>query len=177
LAQFTGEVLSPELEAEVASGVLSLERAKQLQRAEGQQKYQQWQGQSQQQMQAAQAEQAIQGSIDTWAKSTMQRDPDFKPRNKADANAVDGKWEYVDMKLRSLRQANPPKTAQEAVALVEQAYTDANKFFGSFRKTTHIKKMVRSQQSATNSSAVVKTAEDVMRAVLAGKKPHQLKYS
>jgi len=177
LALYTGERLTPELEAEVAAGTLSVERAKQIVRAEAAQQHQQWQGKLTAEQQQQQAVQAIQGSVDSWAQSKMQSDPDFRPRNKADANAVDGKWEFVDMKLRTMRQEQPPKTPQEAVAQVEKAYAEANKFFSSFVKPTAVKKALRSQTSTQNSSAVVKSADDVVRAVLAGKKPHQLRYS
>jgi hypothetical protein len=175
LALMSGDRLPDDLQAEVAAGTLSVERAKQLAQTQAQQQYQQWRGASSQQIQAVQHEQAIQGSINAWAQAAQAKDPDFKP---ATVGAVDGKWEYVDMKLRSLRQANPPRNSQEAVVLVEKAYAEANKFFGSFKQKQLTKKPgLKSQTSQSNASAVVKNPEDVVRAIMSGKRPHQLKYS
>ena len=174
LALLSGDRLPDDLQAEVAAGTLSPERAKQLATTQAQQQYQQWRGQSTQQTQVMQQEQAIQGSINAWAQSAQAKDPDFRP---AAQGAVDGKWEYVDMKLRSMRQANPPRNSQEAVAMVEKAYTEANKFFGSFVKPQAKKPGLKSQSSQSNASAVVKSPEDVVRAIMSGKRPHQLKYS
>lgn len=174
LAMYAGEQLPPDLQAEVAAGTLSPERAKQLVQAQAKMQHQQFLQQSGSQTQAQMQETAIQGSIDLWEQATMARDPDLKPKA---PNSVDGKWEYVDMKLRSLRQANPPRSPQEAVALAEKAYSEANKFFGTFRQQRIVKKPIQSQQSSQNANAVVKTAEDVTRAILGGKRPHQLRYS
>lgn len=178
LSTYVGERLPQDIEAAVASGTLSPEHAKEIARARAEQQFQQYRGQSQQQMQMQQQEQVIQGSINAWAEATMKNDPDFRPRNQSNPNAVDGKWEFVDMKLRTMRQANPPKTAQEAVAQVETAYKEANNFFRSFAPKAAVKKApLKSSASSQNSSAVVKTADDVVKAILSGKKPHELKYS
>lgn len=175
LSQFTGDRLPADLQDRVAAGTLDAELAKEIAQGRGNKQWQTAQQQMQGQTAAQRAEFAIQGSIDAWASATMAKDPDLKPKA---PGAVDGKWEYVDMKLRSLRQANPPKTPQEAVALTEQAYTEANKFFGVHRvQRPIVKKTIQSNNNSQNASAVVKTAEDVTRAIISGKRPHQLKYS
>lgn len=174
LATYNGEILPPELQAEVTAGTLSPERAKQIVQANAREEHRKWMTTSQNQTAAQQHETSIQGAIDSWATTTMQRDPDL--RKKASNEAVDGKWEYVDMKLRSLRQANPPKSPQEAVALTEKAYAEANKFFGSRTKPT-VKRPLQSQTSNTRSSAVVRTEKDVIAAIMSGKRPHDLKYA
>lgn len=176
LAGYVGERLPADLEAEVASGVMPAERAKELAKMRAASTHAQWQNQSFTQQQQMQRETMIQGSIDQWARSRMSQDPDFRP--KQDPAAVDGKWEYVDHLLRSVRQQKPPQTAQEAIQQVEQVYAQANKLFTSLRGTpAAVKRPLKSANSGTGTNAVVKTAEDVTRAILSGKRPHQLKYS
>ena len=175
LSQFTGDILPEDLQDRVAAGTLDAELAKEIAQSRGSKQWQSAQQQMQGATQLQRAEMAIQGSIDAWASATMAKDPDLKPKAQG---AVDGKWEYVDMKLRSLRQQNPPKTPQEAITLTEQAYAEANKFFGTHRVQRQVvKKSIQSNNNSQNASAVVKSAEDVTRAILAGKRPHQLKYS
>ena len=78
LAALVGEELSPELQAEVASGTLSVERAQQITRAEAQQRYQQWRQQQQQQGQQSSVGTLVQQTIGMAAQQRMQTDPDFK---------------------------------------------------------------------------------------------------
>jgi hypothetical protein len=174
LAQLSGEMLPTDLQERVAAGTLDAELAKELAESRVGKQYtaaqQQMRGMTQQQ----QSEFAVQSAIDQWDKTTQAKDPDFKPKA---ADAVDGKREFVDMKLRALRQANPPANPQQALAQVEKAYDEANKFFKSFRKTAAVKRPLQSQQSTQNANTVVKTEKDAVLAVLAGKKPFQMKYS
>ena len=175
LAQYNGEVLPPDLQAEVAAGTLSPERAKQIVQAEARQRHQEFvqrtQGMNQQQQQVA----VVQGAINAWDSAKRAVDPDFHPKA---AGQPDGIYELVDVKLAHARVKNPPQTAAQAQAQVEQVYTEVKQLFAGFRRAPVTKKPLRqSTGSPANSSAVVKTAEDVMRAIQAGKKPHQMKYT
>lgn len=174
LSEFTGEKLPQDLEARVAAGTIEPELARELATMRSKEKFNSIQQQQRGATIAQQEQHAIQGSIDSWAQAKMAADPDLRPKA---ANAVDGKWELVDMKLRSMRQMTPPRNAQEAVALVEKAYAEVNQFFGSVKPQRSVKKPIQSQQSSQNASAVVKTGADVVRAIMSGKRPHQLKYS
>ena len=169
LAQLTGERLPEDLQSRVAAGTLEPELAKEIAQSREQKNYSQWQQQTKGMSATQQTEAAVQGAINTWAQATMARDPDLKQGGE--------KYEYLDMKLRTLRQANPPATPADGLKLVEQAYADTNKFFGKFNARKIVKKPIQSQQSSQNASAVVKTVKDVVAALLSGKKPHQLKYS
>jgi hypothetical protein len=174
LSEYTGEKLPQDLEARVAAGTIEPELARELATMRSKEKFNSVRQQQQGASIAQQEQHAIQGSIDSWAQAKMAADPDLRPKA---AGAVDGKWELVDMKLRSMRQATPPRNPQEAVALVEKAYAEVNQFFGSVKPQRTVRKPLQSQQSSQNASAVVKTGADVVRAIMSGKRPHQLKYS
>jgi hypothetical protein len=180
LATYAGDVLPADLQAEVAAATLSPERARELATARARNQYGDWQGQNRSQSEIQRNEQQIQGSIDGWAASTMKTDADFRPK----ANGgVDGKWELVDMKLRSLRQANPPKNGQDAVALVQQAYDEANKFFNRFTPAKKIVKrpLASSAHNSNTTGVLPKNPDDatksIVAAVMGGRKPHQMRYA
>jgi len=177
LAQYAGDILPPDLQAEVGAGTISPERAREIARGRMMQQHQQWTQQSFTQQQQQTHDQMIQGAINTWASSIRGRDTMFQP--KGAPNAVDGKWEYVDMKLSQLRMANPPQTMEQAIKLCEQAYADANRFFSAvLPKPRNLKAPLKSTSAAASTTnAVVKTEKDVVKAILRGQKPHELRYS
>jgi hypothetical protein len=175
LATFVGEVLPPDLAAEVSAGTLSEQRAKEIAMGRAQASHGQFQQQNRSQFEATTQAQQVQGAIDSWAQGKMRTDADLRP--KANGDAADGKWEFLDQKLRTLRQANPPRSAQEAVSLVEKAYAEVNKAFARFvppKQTT--KPGLRSNRSNSNATPVIKTARDAVAAIMGGKKPGQVKY-
>lgn len=182
LATYAGDVLPVDLQEEVTAGTLPVQRAKEIAQARAQRQYADWQGQNRGQTQQQQQEQQIQGSIDAWAKTKMQTDADLRPKQNGQP---DGKWEYLDMKLRSLRQANPPATSQKAIELVEQAYAETQKFFKRFKVTANGKQQkppLRSSQNNQNTTGVLPTDPNkataaIVAAVLSGKKPHQMRYA
>lgn len=180
LATYAGDVLPADLQAEVAAATLSPERAKEIATGRARQQYGEWQGQNRGQAETQRAEQQIQGAIDGWAASTMKTDADFRPKQ---AGGVDGKWEFVDMKLRTMRQAKPPTNAQEAQQMVAAAYDEANKFFGRFTpKMKTVKRPLASSAHNSNTNGVLpadpdKATKSVVAAILAGKKPHQMRYA
>ena len=166
LAALNGERLTPDLQAEVAAGTLTEERARQIARGEAQQRYAQWQQQQGQQGQQQSQVELINGTIQNWSQSKV--DPDFKPGTPL--------WEQVDLRIRSL----PPfRSVQEAFAGCEKAYTDAKQFFTKLqpRTATTVKRPPLSRQTVNNGNVVMKTAADVMKAINAGIKPNQMRYS
>lgn len=172
LQMLNGERLPQDLEAQVAAG-MNPETAKELARLRVQANRQQGEQQNVATIQQQFAEQMISQTWSTWDQTKRATDPDFKP--KTDQNAPDGKWELVDMKLRAARATNPPRTPQEAMQMVEQAYNEVNRFFAA-RKPQR-RAALPSRNSSQNSSPVVKTANDVVKAIMAGKRPNELKYS
>ena len=181
LQMLTGERIPAELEAEVAAGTLSAERAKQLAQASAQAQRAQAQTQGYAQSVQQQAAMAVGTALNSWDMSKRGIDPDFKPKAALNdptyATLPDGKWEICNAKLIAMQTANPPRSPQEAVAQVERAYTETQKLFASFVKPAKGQKNLSSTRSSTNSSAVIKTKEDVVAAIMAGKRPHQMKYA
>jgi len=169
LAMLSGDRLPTDLQEQVTAGVIPAEVAKELAQARSGKEYQQWQSQTQQMTAAQRQEYSIQGAIDSWAATTMQRDPDLSRGG--------DKYNYLDMKLKALRLSTPPKTPEEGLRLTEQAYKETNEFFNKFNAKKIVKKQIQSQQSTQNASAVVKNEKDVVNAILQGRRPHQLKYT
>jgi hypothetical protein len=107
-------------------------------------------------------------TIRSWASTKQTVDPDFKQGTPL--------WEQVDLRISN----QPPyKNAQEAMAGSEKAYTEAKAFMAKLqpRVVKQVKQPLKSKQSATTNNVVMRTAEDVMKAVNAGIKPHQMRYS
>lgn len=168
LALLAGERLPTDLQAEVAAGTLPSERAQELAKARAQMTYNQWKGQTQQVQQQGSQQEVVVGTIQSWVATKQAADPDFKVGSPL--------WEQVDLRVKSM----PPfRTAQEAMTGSEKAYTEAKAFFAKFqpRIVTAAKRPLQSRTTASGNNQVVKTAEDVMQAINAGKKPHQLRYS
>ncbi len=168
LALMQGERLPADLQAKVAAGTMDPSDATELAKARAQQNYQQWrQGQQvngQQENIATQVNQTIQ----SWATTKQGQDPDFKNGTPL--------WEMVDTKLKAMPMFRSPIEAQQGV---EQAYKEAKAFMQKFtpKVVTAVKKAPVSRTTSGNSSTVMKTAEDVMKAINAGVKPSQMKYS
>jgi hypothetical protein len=168
LAQFAGEVIPDDLQAQVAAGTLPLDAARELTKARAQQQYsrvqQNWQQQGGQQ--AAQG--IVQQSIGLWQNTKMQADPDLKPGSDL--------YKLVDNNIKALPVF---QTAEQAMAGCEQAYKDAKAFFSKYapRQAAQRKVPLQSRHSASGNNHVVKTAEEVARFIGSGGKPHQLRYS
>lgn len=168
LALMQGERLPADLQAEVASGVLAQERATEIAKARAQSQYQQWKTQQGQTGQQDMVANQVGSTIQSWASTKQTQDPDFKPGSSL--------WEQVDLRLKAMPAFH---SAQEAQAGSEKAYTEAKAFLGKFapRTTTAVKKAPPSRTASGNNSTVMKTADDVMKAINAGVKPSQMKYS
>jgi hypothetical protein len=141
------------------------------------QRHQQWNQQGVQQQQAQLQQQSLAGAVDQWDFALRKRDTAFHP--KAAPNAVDGKYEFVTMKLAQLMRSSPPQTMEQAVKLADQAYTEVNSFYASvLPKPTVRKAPLRSTNAASqNATGVIKNEKDVLRAIMGNLRPHQIKYS
>lgn len=171
LAALVGEELSPELQAEVASGTLSVERAQQITRAEAQQRYQQWRQQQQQQGQQSSVGTLVQQTIGMAAQQRMQTDPDFK-------NGMP-LWTLVDKNLRAMPQFQSPQDAQ---AGFERAYQDAKTFLSGLQPRTRpvaSRRPPQTQSTGQNSRMVIKSSDDVIKLMQAngGRAPANIRYS
>lgn len=168
LAQYSGDLLPDDLQAEVAAGTLSPERAKELAQARAQQQYNGWQSQNQNVSRQQQLIQAVDATINIWADTKMKQDPDLKPGTPL--------WKYLDSRIKNERMAAPGMSPQQANELVDALYKEAK---GLFKATPpkNVKRPPNASNSNGNANVVIKTPEDVARAIMRGVKPHQLKYS
>ncbi len=168
LASLAGERLPQDLQAEVVAGTLAQERALEIAQARAQQTYQQWQQQQRQTGQFQSVQQAVTGTIQSWATTKQSVDPDFKPGTPL--------WEQVDLRLKSMPAFQSP---QEAMSGSEKAYTEAKAFLGKLvpRTVAAVKPALKSRNGSSNNSMVMKTAEDVAKAISAGVRPSQMRYS
>lgn len=168
LALLSGDKLPQDLQAEVAAGALAQERAVEIAKARASQQHQAWRGQQQQQVQQVDQSQVVGTTIQSWAGTKQTLDPDFKP-----GTAL---WEQVDLRLNAAPRF---RSAQEALTGSEKAYTEAKAFLARMqpRTTPTVKRPLQSRNSASNNNVVVKTPADVMKAISAGMKPSQLRYS
>ena len=170
LATATGRVLPADLQEKVAAGVLDPELAKEIARGRGQKSYQEYRGQATASQQSMQLVQAVDGTIGQWAQMKAQTDPDLKPGT--------AKWKMLDLAIKDARAQNPAMLPQAAMSLVERLYKEVNDTLAPLApKKTVTRPKPKEAASAASASQVIKTPEDVTRAVLRGMRPHQLKYS
>lgn len=166
LAMLSGELISPELQAEVAAGTLSQERAQQIARAEASQRYSSWQQQQGQYGQQQQVADLVNGSIGLWTQTKQSIDPDLKTGTPL--------WEQVNLRLAAMPKFN---NANEAYQGCEKAYTEAKAFLGKLRPVAQQnRRLPQSQQQNGNSNLVLKNDKDVINAIRAGLKPNQVRY-
>src|SRR5271157_2284507 len=171
LASYAGDRLPADLQEEVAAAHLTPDRAKELAQLRAQGEYSKVQQGWNQQGVQQQTAQMINGAIQTWATSKQSIDPDFRPAT----NGKQGIWELTDTYIKGMP---PCRNAGEAMQKSEEAYQQAKKFIAQFKAPPQqVRRGLTSKQSSTNSSAVLKTPEDVMKAIAAGVKPHQMRYS
>ena len=168
LALLAGERLPADLQAEVAAGTMPAERATELARMRAQQTYQNWKGSQQQQLQQGTQMQQVQATVQNVVQTKQSTDPDFKPGSPL--------WEQVELRIKSMPVFQTPQAAQQGI---EKAYTEAKAFMGKFAPRTGKpnQQALRSRPTNHTTGVAVKTAADVMKAIAAGAKPHQLRYS
>lgn len=169
LSQFTGDKLPADLEAKVGSGVMTREDAVEMAKYRGQQEYQQWRSQGVQQTATTQQQAIVNNTVQSVVQLKQQIDPDFKPGTKL--------FQQTELLVKAMPVFQTP---QEAQAGVEKAYKDAKAFLAGFAPRTVPVNKVRPPQNrntANNGGGVIKTSADVIKAIQAGQKPHQMRYS
>lgn len=171
LAALVGEDISPELQAEVAAGTLSIERAQQITRSEAQQTYNRWKQTTQQQVQQGGQTTLVQQTIGMWAQAKMGIDANFKEGTPL--------WELVDTNLRGMQPATNP---QEAQANAEKAYSKAKSFLGGLQpvpKTPPSKRPPQTQSASRNPGQVIRNSNDAVKLIQAngGKAPPNVSYA
>ena len=170
LATYAGDRLPPDLQAEVAAGTISEERARQLAAATAAQQYSQWRQQQQGVVQQQSVGDVIATTTSSWAGQKQQTDPDLKPGSPLS--------EKVDLRLRAISAHKPAKSAADAMNNCEEAYTSAKKFMQSVQpRVVMTKKALQSRNVSSGNNQIIRTAEDVMKAIQRGVKPHEMRYS
>lgn len=171
LATFAGELLPADLQAKVAAGTLEPEMAKELAQNRARQQHTQWRGTQQGVNQQQQNMAAVDATINIWAQQKQSIDPDLKPGSPV--------WKYLDAQIRNARTTQANLTPQQVPQLVESLYKEAKEMFNSLAPKPKATKpsLNGNRNNNGNASAVIKTPEDVAKAVLRGMKPAQFKYS
>lgn len=167
--QFNGNSLPDDLAKEVDAGTLGAERAKEIAQLRAQTKVGQAKAQVQQQTAQQQVYQNTLNAMSEWEKNKSTSDPDF--RQKKDANAPDGLWEFVRDRFNAKLQTAQIGKPADAVALQEQAYAEVS---AAWKRHTSAKPPTKKPLTSTGSSATAKvkieSADDVINALAAGKK-------
>jgi hypothetical protein len=170
LAALRGERLAPDLQEKVASGVLGAEEAKELSRLRAQQAYQQERAGMTGQTQAARVVQEGDVALNQWAQSKSATDADLR------AGSI--LWNYLDNAIKVARQQNLSASPAEVVKIAEAKYAEAKTAFKALQpKPVAVKGKLKSSQSRVGAAPVIKTGADVVRALMAGQRPHQMRYS
>lgn len=176
LQRWNGELLPDDLQAQVAAGTLPIDLAKELSLARLKTQQGQQQGQTLMQQQQELQHRTILSSLQSWAEGKRTTNPDFAP--KKSAKAPDGVFEIANMKYSLMVQQRPPQTPSDAIAMAETALAEAQGFFKQFRTApTPTKSLAAKSRSSSTAQPVIKNEMDVARAILAGKRPHELKYA
>lgn len=163
LQAFEGDVLSPELQAAVDNGEISIEWAKKIAASENQKKFTQNQARLTQEQLQQQSQQRfmqeVQTSFQNWAKTKATTDPDFQPKKNGEE---DGKFEFVLHKMSAEYPSANIKTVQDLIAFADKVYESVNKSFGKFVPQRNGTKNVRSNQSTSTVRGEPKTLEEAI---------------
>ena len=167
----TGRRLPEDLQADVENGLITAERAQELarirleaqthrQRAERTEAEiraeREREQQREQQRQAAEAARAMQGAVTQWEESIKQRDPDYSHKQR-----------FVTDRVRALMaERGRPQNAEEAVALVKEAYDDVTRQMRAILPKREQVRTVTSEQSSTRAAPAPKTMEEAIRAAM-----------
>lgn len=167
----TGRRLPEDLQADVENGVITPERAQELartrleaqthrQRAERTEAEiraeREREQQREQQRQAAEAARAMQGAVMQWEEGIKQRDPDYSHKQR-----------FVTDRVRALMaEKGRPQNAEEAVALVKEAYDDVTRQMRTMLPKREQVRTVTSDQSSTRATPAPKTMEEAIRAAM-----------
>lgn len=123
LAPFAGESLAPDLLEKVESGEVDESTARELTKAQAGEKLAQGKLQRQQESYQRARVESVQNkmvtAVNAWEEAARSKDPGYGSKQR-----------FVVTELASLRSSNPPQNAEEAITLVEQAYSNVNVALG-----------------------------------------------
>jgi len=168
---YRGEVIPPELQAEVDRGILTAERAKELVQLRAQttfkEKRREIEAQQREEQTRKQFVNETYRSLTGWEQQRREKDPDFVPKSKVEDE--DGKYEWFVAKFKTMLDVTPPKTTQDVVAMAERAYTSVDKAMSKIlapsKRNGH--KVLPTSRSSSNPVKEPETVRDVVRMVAA----------
>jgi len=166
LRQFLGVELPDDLKQKVESGYVDEDTAKELAAVRNQkaltearltlQEQRELERQQLQMEQSGRVEMAT--AVDAWIKGVQQRDPDYSVK---EAFIVD--------RVQVLRMQNPPKTKEDAVALVQQAYSDATERLKALApRRQEVRTTMSAASTTTSAKPEPKTLQEAIELSLRG---------
>jgi len=162
-----GRKLPDDLQSDVDAGNLTPERAQELARTRmsadserARREAAEREAQAERERQAADAAQnaaqAMQGAVVKWEEGIKQRDPDYSHKQR-----------FVTDRVRALiLEKGQPKSPEDAVKYVEEAYDDVNQTFRKVLPKRDAVRTVTSDQSSTRATPAPKTMEEAIRGAL-----------
>lgn len=161
LADFDDSVVPNDLQSRVTEGEISEAAAKEIARLRAMTRT----GQVSQQQTAEQLRRqeanSVASAVAAWDSSKRNSDPSYRPGG----NGKLGLHEVTQRNFAFLVSTQSPKSAQDVVRLLEQAYSEAKQVFSTSKPAT--RPSLSSTRSSTNNKSAPKTLQDVARITLA----------
>jgi hypothetical protein len=165
LEDFTGGRLPDDLQQKVNDGEVSDDVASELARRRNeadflrqQQAYSAMQAQEQFAMQQqATAQNVMRDVVVNWESGIKTRDADYAVKSP-----------FIVDKVKSMMMVHQPRTPQEAIALVEQAYSEVNSSLRRITPSRQPAMTVKSETSSANVTPAPKSLQDAIRMAAAG---------
>lgn len=168
LQSFTGDRLTPELQAAVANGEISLDWAKKIAASESQIKHQTKTTKLTQEQQAQRVQQEYSQSLDSaltkWIESKQTKIPEFKPKV---GDAADGLLELWAYKFAATAKTAKINSPDELVALADRSFAELQSSLSRFSPKQSTGPKVSSTQARSNSSTKpINSINDAVSAAL-----------
>lgn len=166
LQEFAGHILPQDLQQRVNEGEVTDEVAVELARKRNEAEFLRGQQLMQAQRQAqefatqqhAMSANIMRGAVTQWESEIKTRDADYSV-----------KQPFLMDKVRAMIATSPPRSAQEALGIVESAYRDVNSSLKQFTPQRQPSHVVRSEMSSAVSNAQPKSLKEAVRLAAMGK--------
>jgi hypothetical protein len=156
LDEYVGAVLPQDLSKKVDDGIMDEASAQELARARNEAALQRARLEQtaamQNQAYAYQSQAAIQQTVGSWEEGIKQRDADYA-----------AKQALVLDRTRAYLASGQPQTPEQALAIVERAYSDVNETLKGFAPRRQPVRSVSSAVSSTTSQPVARTLQEAIR--------------
>ncbi len=172
LKSVTGEELPDELKKAVEAGEMTEQWAKKLAATQGQKKVSEVEWRRQQDAQLKQRSQenllANQNAVNAWQSAKQKLNPDFKPSNDPQKKGIyELMSAYASTTINEMVSKGKSPSTQELIAVLEEAYKDAQGTIGLYTKSTSTRSTPSSTRSASSTTKPINSPTDLQQAVLA----------